>query len=70
LLADEIEFTKVEVLPLQISVRPPSDSMSCAEEQGMMFEKQSQKIDAVCVLLLALFLVGLAAYSLIIQFLK
>ena len=40
------------------------------KEQEMMFEKQSQKIDAVCVLLLALFLVGLAAYSVVIQFLK
>jgi hypothetical protein len=35
-----------------------------------MFEKQPPKIDAVCAFLLALFLVGLATYSVVIQFLK
>jgi hypothetical protein len=35
-----------------------------------MFEKQPPKIDAVCVFLLALFLVGLATYSVVIQFLN
>jgi len=35
-----------------------------------MYEKESAKIDAVCVGLWALFLVGLAAYSIIIQLLK
>ena len=44
--------------------------ISCAEEHEIMYEKESAKIDAVCVGLLALFLVGLAAYSIIIQLLK
>jgi len=35
-----------------------------------MFEKPPSKIDAVCVFLLALFLVGLATYSVVIQFVK
>jgi hypothetical protein len=35
-----------------------------------MGERQPSKIDAICVLLLALFLVGLAGYSVAIRFLK
>jgi hypothetical protein len=35
-----------------------------------MFEKQPPKIDAVCVFLLTLFLVGLATYSVVIHILK
>jgi hypothetical protein len=61
---------KCRVLPLGRSVSRLSMFISWAEEHEMMFEKQSPKIDAVCVGLLALFLVGLAAYSVIIQFLK
>jgi hypothetical protein len=44
--------------------------MSCAEEHEIMYEKESLKIDAICVGFLALFLVGLAAYSVIIRLLK
>jgi len=44
--------------------------MTFAEEHQIMFEKPWLKIDAVCVLLLALFLVGLAGYSVVIHFLK
>jgi hypothetical protein len=44
--------------------------MRCAEEHEIMYENESPKIDAVCVGLLALFLLGLAAYAVIIQFLK
>ena len=44
--------------------------LSCAEEHEIMFEKQSPKIDVVCVLLLALFLVALAGYSVVFRLLN
>jgi hypothetical protein len=43
--------------------------MSCAEGHELMVKRQV-RLDAVCVLLLALFLVGLAGYSVVIRFLK
>jgi len=43
--------------------------MSCAEGHELMGKRQV-RLDAVCVLLLALFLVGLAGYSVVIRFLK
>lgn len=64
------ELIKSEVLPIQKLSERLRILMSRAKKHEIMFEKQSPKIDAVCVLLLALFLVGLAGYSVIIQFLR
>jgi hypothetical protein len=58
------------VPPLKKLGEPPSDPVSCAEEHEIMFEKPLPKIDEVCAFLLARFLVGLAGYSVVIQFLK
>jgi len=44
--------------------------MSCVKGHDLMNEKQSTNIDAVCVLLLALFLVGLAGYSVVVRLLR
>lgn len=66
LLAGELS---AYALPLKDSVRTVK-SMSCAEGHEHMGERQPSKIDAICVLLLALFLVGLAGYSVAIRFLK
>ena len=44
--------------------------MICTKDCELMVKRQPFKIDAVCVLLLALFLVGLAGYSVVIRFLK
>jgi hypothetical protein len=44
--------------------------MSCVKGHDLMNEKQSLKIDAVCVLLLTLFLVGLAGYSVVVRLLR
>jgi hypothetical protein len=44
--------------------------MICTKDHELMLKRHPFKIDAVCVLLLALFLVGLAGYSVVIRFLK
>jgi hypothetical protein len=49
---------------------PRSIPVTRVEGYQNMFEKQTPKIDAVCILLLALFLVGLAMYSVIIHIRK
>jgi hypothetical protein len=65
------EPSSLHALPLEPPrVSPKANSMSCAEGHELMVKRLPLKIDAVCVLLLALFLVGLAGYSVVVRFLK
>jgi hypothetical protein len=64
------DLRKVEVLPPHDLGDPRSIPVTRVEGYQNMFEKQTPKIDVVCILLLALFLVGLATYSVIIHILK
>jgi len=56
-------------LLLELFIDRPITFMSCAEGHELMVKRQV-RLDAVCVLLLALFLVGLAGYSVVVRFLK
>jgi hypothetical protein len=56
--------------PSIFSNRPVRLLMICTKNHELMVKRQPFKIDALCVLLLALFLVGLAGYSVVIRFLK